>query len=471
MSVDQIQEKFSPGDYRAPITKEQIEVLRQHLNRVYGRVGIDVALATKHFIDRINDHRNEPMIQIEEVAKLFYKVFAKYNSNLAKLEPNWTYELRDESSKLNLPFVLNWDPQRKVMLLIGKTIMRKDNWGTNNPQLVVEAKQEELEINDPSIRDSATITIWIDPSYRDLVGLVNKYDDLRVIQFNQGVIVWDAHDAIHHEVGRAIRQQWGWSGGRDFIVVSNHATSFSAAHHIEYRNPQEYGFRIKDITIAASGHWHIMWIEKIAKQAGVDIHARSVNESVLTEFTRPSYQDAVVRLRNAKYEKIGYGWFADVFAKIGDPYVLKLYSTGDIGYAGFLKFAMDNQDDQHVVRIKGKPMRINDEYSAVRLERLKTNGRIMIGEYEFSHLSSIIAKAYLKTTPLNDQYKGFVNVMRQRYPGWLESIYRLCDFAFREGLDEDLGTGNVMFRGNVPVLVDPLVHPKFREHSKLPGRP
>jgi hypothetical protein len=38
-------------------------------------------------------------------------------------------------SDINVPFVLNWDPRSQVLDLVAKTVMRKKNFQTPNPEL------------------------------------------------------------------------------------------------------------------------------------------------------------------------------------------------------------------------------------------------------------------------------------------------------------------------------------------------
>lgn len=82
---------------------------------------------------------------------------------------------------------------------------------------------------------------------------------------------------------------------------------------------------------------------------------------------RPDYQE---RLASAGYNIIGDGYASDVYAKEGDPFVLKVFSDQDFAYKAFYKVAHSNPNNPHFPRFKGKMMRINNDSLAVRIERL-----------------------------------------------------------------------------------------------------
>lgn len=120
------------------ITRSDLIQWQNGINQLFHAIGINVVLTTKHLIDRINDNRNSPHITLGELNVLFRKEFDKYGKKIAQLGPDAQGVLKDLTTKLNLPFVLNWDPQRNQLHLIGKTIMRKKDFQAAGNVFAVE---------------------------------------------------------------------------------------------------------------------------------------------------------------------------------------------------------------------------------------------------------------------------------------------------------------------------------------------
>lgn len=130
------------ADDNKPITWDQISALRDHLDVLWQKLGIDVSF-THHFMDRVNDPRNKRQITLSELARLFTKTWQMHGREIAnKVKPESHAEfqavLTDLSTKVNLPFVLEWNPRMKELRLIAKTVMRKDDFKTPDPKLTVQ---------------------------------------------------------------------------------------------------------------------------------------------------------------------------------------------------------------------------------------------------------------------------------------------------------------------------------------------
>ena len=66
----------------------------------------------------------------------------------------------------------------------------------------------------------------------------------------------------------------------------------------------------------------------------------------------------------------GAGGQGTVFKRYGDPYVIKVFYR-DSNYLKYLKYVLAHQDNPHVPKVRGKPMKITPEAYAVRLEELQ----------------------------------------------------------------------------------------------------
>ena len=120
-----------------PVTQAQIDSLETVLDRVFSQVGIDVEF-TRHFLDRVNDERNVKQITIHELAILFKKEFQKYAKPIAQMGPDAQAVMKDMSSDINLPFVLNWNSGSGMLELVAKTVMRKKDFKSSNKEFAVE---------------------------------------------------------------------------------------------------------------------------------------------------------------------------------------------------------------------------------------------------------------------------------------------------------------------------------------------
>src|ERR1700748_2668287 len=90
----------------------------------------------------------------------------------------------------------------------------------------------------------------------------------------------------------------------------------------------------------------------------------------ISEITRPhDHGFAADHLIKSGYTPMGSGSNAQVVAKSDSRYVVKLFSTSDRSYLTFLKLIQANPSE-HFPKIYGKPYRVNDQYYAVRIEKL-----------------------------------------------------------------------------------------------------
>ena len=128
--------KINELDKNAGVTQNQLDTLESVLDKVFSKVGIDVEF-TRHFIDRVNDARNVKPISIKELGMLFKKEFVKYGKPIAQLGPDAEAVMKDLSSDINIPFVLNWNGEE--LELVAKTVMRKKDFKSSNKEFAVES--------------------------------------------------------------------------------------------------------------------------------------------------------------------------------------------------------------------------------------------------------------------------------------------------------------------------------------------
>lgn len=121
------------------ITKTDLDQIEKYADKLFAKVGIDVEF-TRHFLDRVNDERNKKQITTAELTRLFKQSYAKYGKKIASLGPDAEAVIKDMRTDINMPFVLNY--KNGELELVAKTIMRKKNFKTPNPELAVESVME-----------------------------------------------------------------------------------------------------------------------------------------------------------------------------------------------------------------------------------------------------------------------------------------------------------------------------------------
>lgn len=128
-----VQEKFSQSD---------VDGLEKFADRILAKYGIDVEF-TRHFVDRLNDPRNNPEIKVAELQRFFKKIQKNKGKDIRK-NPDVEVVLKDLTSDINLPVVINY--KNGEFEVVNKTVMRKKDFKTPN-------KVIQYEINRPSKED------------------------------------------------------------------------------------------------------------------------------------------------------------------------------------------------------------------------------------------------------------------------------------------------------------------------------
>jgi homoserine dehydrogenase len=118
------------------ITKSDLDQVEKYADKLFAKVGIDVEF-TRHFLDRVNDERNKKQITSAELTRLFKQTFSKHGKKIPSMGPDAEAVIKDMKTDINMPFVLNY--KNGELELVAKTIMRKKNFKTPNPELAVES--------------------------------------------------------------------------------------------------------------------------------------------------------------------------------------------------------------------------------------------------------------------------------------------------------------------------------------------
>lgn len=117
------------------VSQKQINDLEKFADRMLAKYDIDVTF-TRHFVDRMNDARNKPEIKVAELQKFFKKIQKKKGAQI-KSNPDIEAVLKDISTNLNLPVVINY--KNGEFEVVHKTIMRKKNFSTTSKEITYES--------------------------------------------------------------------------------------------------------------------------------------------------------------------------------------------------------------------------------------------------------------------------------------------------------------------------------------------
>ena len=129
-------ESFKEYVLNEKVTQAQLNAVEKYADRLFSVFNIDIEI-TKHFIDRVNDMRNHPEIDANELANLFAKTFKKHGKNISNMKIGIEAVINDLNSDINVPFVFKYDKRNKEFDVILKTIMRKKNFQTRTKKLHV----------------------------------------------------------------------------------------------------------------------------------------------------------------------------------------------------------------------------------------------------------------------------------------------------------------------------------------------
>ena len=185
-----------------------------------------------------------------------------------------------------------------------------------------------------------------------------------------------------------------------------------------------------------------------------------LNEAqMLDEISRPpSRYEAEEVLKQAGYRMIGMGSYADVYAKPNENTVLKLFTNEDTAYQDFVYVTISNPNP-HFPKFKGKMMKVTDDYSAIRMERLTPlpdNRETAAYAKKISQYTKLMQdKAGRASRMDTEEVMRDIDEIEQDQPG----IKYACAIIGHNLKGEviDIHNENIMMRGNVLVITDPVI--------------
>lgn len=133
--MKKIKEKVSPSDLR---------IIGKKADAALKPLGVDMDMHGRHFVDRVNDTRNKPEIQPQELAKLINKIRSKKAERIKAKKDGAEAVLKDKESKINVPVIIRQKRDRsgkKITDVTAKTIMRKPDFKSSSPFIAYEGRE------------------------------------------------------------------------------------------------------------------------------------------------------------------------------------------------------------------------------------------------------------------------------------------------------------------------------------------
>ena len=120
------------------ISRAQLKIIETSLDKLFAKLNIDVEFSG-HFLDRLNDPRNNDQITVAELSKVYHSLYDKFGITISKTPEEIEEVIKSLSTDINIPVNIHFDHRTNKIDLVAKTIMRKKNFKTPNPILQVES--------------------------------------------------------------------------------------------------------------------------------------------------------------------------------------------------------------------------------------------------------------------------------------------------------------------------------------------
>ena len=137
------------------ITRNELATIESVVDGFFKQYNIDVNFQGKftHFLERLNDPRNEAPIYMDEIKDFFEDLATEYGDKIARqldLErPSGVGSDYQFDVPIHMPFMLQWSPSKKMIELIPRTIKKqRDQWKSNNPDDIIYKIQSVQQIKE-----------------------------------------------------------------------------------------------------------------------------------------------------------------------------------------------------------------------------------------------------------------------------------------------------------------------------------
>lgn len=120
------------------LSAAHLKAFEKFVDKMFEKFNIDFEF-TKHFRERMTHKRNDPCIDMKELASMIQKIYKKYQNGEKSLSKFVDSEavIKDMQTNLNMPIAVEYDRKSDDLVVIAKTIMRKKNFSTPNPEIKI----------------------------------------------------------------------------------------------------------------------------------------------------------------------------------------------------------------------------------------------------------------------------------------------------------------------------------------------
>ena len=116
------------------ISKSQLDSIEGYADKLFAKLGIDIEF-TRHFLDRLNDKRNNKPISVAELMGIFKRLHRKHGKPLSRVNDDFNAVVKDFNNNINIPFAINVTDDDIEMY--AKTVMRKKDFKTSTPVIAL----------------------------------------------------------------------------------------------------------------------------------------------------------------------------------------------------------------------------------------------------------------------------------------------------------------------------------------------
>lgn len=113
------------------IEYREFKEIEREIDKIFNKYNIDVAF-TKHFKERVNDDRNVRDITGDELVELFKKTAKAYGKKIATVDYDYEGVIKDLTSMINVPFIIQPNDYGVEDKMVLKTVMRKKDFKTDH---------------------------------------------------------------------------------------------------------------------------------------------------------------------------------------------------------------------------------------------------------------------------------------------------------------------------------------------------
>lgn len=126
------------GETCPVISMDHMKSFEKIVDKLFAKFGINFDF-TRHFRERMSDGRNTPCIDIKELAAMIQKIYKKKaaGSDIISKHVDAEVVIKDMQSDLNMPVAIEYDRKNDELRVISKTIMRKKNFRSPDPEVKV----------------------------------------------------------------------------------------------------------------------------------------------------------------------------------------------------------------------------------------------------------------------------------------------------------------------------------------------